>query len=73
MAEAEDFLTGLRASYGEMQVSIQPLVFSLPNGSVVVYDSNRFAVESLVKAVDLCFKLTHVWNLFLKLYHFLCL
>jgi len=29
---------------------------------MVVYNSTRFVVESLIKAVDLCFKLTHVWD-----------
>jgi len=60
MAEAEQLLETQQQLYSDMRVTVQPLVLSLPGNSVVAYNATRFMAESLVKALDLCFKLTHV-------------
>jgi len=51
----------LRRMYSEMQLKLQPLIMAAPTSTVVVYDSHRFLAESLVKGIDICFKLTQVW------------
>lgn len=50
----------MRSVYKEMQLNLQPLVISEPSGTVVVYDDYRLLSESLVKGIDLCFKLIQV-------------
>lgn len=62
LTEAEEAVKYLESAYRDLHLTLQPLVLSLPGSSMVVYNSTRFVVESLIKAVDLCFKLTHVWD-----------
>jgi len=58
--EAEHTLAYLRNMYTELHVTLQPVVLSVPGTSLVVYNEYRLKVESLVKALDLCFKLIQV-------------
>jgi hypothetical protein len=48
--------------YGDVGLTLQPLVIKLRNedSAVVALDKFRWPVESLLKAIDVCFKLIHV-------------
>jgi hypothetical protein len=61
--EAEQILSGLGTQYATMDLQVNPLVFSLPNTTIVAFDSKRLLADSLVKGIDLCFKLITVFNL----------
>ena len=50
----------MRLANTEMELKLQPLVIGLPNDSLVLYDGQRFLAESLVKGIDMCFKLIQV-------------
>ena len=55
--EAEAELESMRSQYADMQLTVQPLVFSLPCSTVVAHNKTRLLAESLIKGVDLCLKL----------------
>lgn len=56
----ENVLAYLRTLYTELQLTLQPLVVSVDGLAVVAYNDYRLKVESLVKGIDLCFKLIQV-------------
>lgn len=58
--EGENVLAYLRTLYTELQLTLQPLVVSVDGLAVVAYNDYRLKVESLVKGIDLCFKLIQV-------------
>lgn len=61
--EGENVLAYLRTLYTELQLTLQPLVVSVDGLAVVAYNDYRLKVESLVKGIDLCFKLIQILNL----------
>ena len=56
----EQTLAYLRHMYIELHVTLQPVELGVPGTSLVVYNDYRLKVKSLVKALDLCFKLIQV-------------
>lgn len=58
--EAEKQVETMRCAYTEMALKLQPLVIGMPQNTMVLYDGHRFLAESLVKGIDLCFKLIQV-------------
>ena len=60
LEEGERQIEYMRTVYKEMQLNLQPLVIAEPGGTVVVYDDYRLLSESLVKGIDICFKLIQV-------------
>lgn len=62
MEEAEATVRAMQEMYVRLKLQVQPLVFMIKStgNAVVVYNRNRWAFETAVKAVDICFKLVHV-------------
>jgi len=67
LEEGERQIEYMRNVYKEMQLNLQPLVIAEPGGIVIVYDDYRLLSESLVKGIDICFKLIQVCQCFISL------
>jgi hypothetical protein len=57
----------MRQQYSLMDLKVNTLIFSLPTSTIVVCDNNRLVADSLIKGIDLCFKLIMVFEVLMDM------